>query len=63
MAHVRSHYDRQAQEPILNGREAHRRRKATRTAALKIFHNEVKSRMIKRFSTDAAHHVDFACGR
>lgn len=61
--HVRSHYDRHAVPVLGDVRQTLRERGKSRMYALKTFHNEVKRRLICRFSKGVQHHLDIACGR
>lgn len=57
------HYENQAESQLGNVRKTLQGRGQTRTYKLKWFHNEVKRRLINRFSRGVEHHLDLACGR
>eukprot|EP00045_Choanoeca_perplexa_P003729 m.33115 g.33115 ORF g.33115 m.33115 type:complete len:348 (-) comp12197_c0_seq1:61-1104(-) len=59
---AQSHYNKQASVSRSHS-EAMATRNNARTKPLRNYHNDVKRRMIIRFSQDADHHLDLACGR
>ncbi len=63
MASVRAHYDRQAQAPVGDVQQALQQRRQSKMYRLKMYHNEIKRRLINRFSQGVANHLDLACGR
>eukprot|EP00730_Choanoeca_flexa_P017704 TRINITY_DN8559_c0_g1_i6.p1 TRINITY_DN8559_c0_g1~~TRINITY_DN8559_c0_g1_i6.p1 ORF type:complete len:222 (+),score=16.70 TRINITY_DN8559_c0_g1_i6:53-718(+) len=59
---AQSHYNKQASVER-SQEEAHVARQKARTKQLRNYHNDVKRRMIVRFSSDTDRLLDLACGR